>query len=141
VPDWLIWLIGSGALAVGEISTVAFILGPVALAALVTAGAAALGLGLVGQLAVFIVASVASLAIVRPIAKRHLHTPSKLRSGTAALVGEPAVVLERVDLEGGLIKLGGEIWSARAYEGAGTFDPGAHVRVVQISGATAIVME
>ncbi len=141
MPNWLIWLIGSGALAVGEISTVAFILGPIALAALATAGVAALGAGLMGQLIVFIVASIASLAIIRPIAKRHLHTPPKIRTGVAALVGEPAVVLETVDLEGGLIKLGGEIWSARAYEGAGTFDPGDHVRVVEISGATAIVME
>lgn len=133
-------MIGSGVLAIGEISTLAFILGPIALAALVTAGVAALGAGLVGQLVVFIVASIGSLAIVRPIARRHLHTPPKIRTGIAALVGESAVVLERVDLNGGQIKLAGEIWSARALEGAGTFDPGSHVHVVEISGATAIVM-
>ncbi len=140
VPDWLLWLIASGLLAVGEIATLAFILGPVALAALATAGVAALGVGMVVQLAVFIVASLASLAIVRPIAQRHLRTPAKIRTGTAALVGESAVVLERVDQLGGRIKLGGEIWSARALDGAGTFDPGAHVHVVEIAGATAIVM-
>jgi membrane protein implicated in regulation of membrane protease activity len=133
-------MIGSGVLAIGEISTLAFILGPIALAALATAGVAALGAGLVGQLAVFIVASIGSLAIVRPIARRHLRTPPKIRTGVAALVGESAVVLERVDLNGGQIKLAGEIWSARALDGAGTFDPGSHVRVVEISGATAIVM-
>lgn len=133
-------MIGSGVLAIGEISTLAFILGPIALAALATAGVAALGAGLVGQLAVFIVASIGSLAIVRPIARRHLRTPPKIRTGVAALVGESAVVLERVDLSGGQIKLAGEIWSARALEGAGTFDPGSHVHVVEISGATAIVM-
>ncbi len=140
MPDWLIWLIGSGVLAVGEISTLAFILGPVALAALATAGVAALGVNLVLQLAVFIVASIGSLAIVRPIAQRHLRTPPKIRTGIAALVGESALVLERVDEHGGQIKLGGEVWSARALEGAGTFDPGTHVHVVEISGATAIVM-
>ena len=140
VPDWLIWLIGSGILAVGEISTLAFILGPIALAALAAAGVAALGAALVVQLAVFIVASVASVAIVRPIATRHLRTPPKIRTGIAALVGEQAVVVERVDQHGGQVKLAGEVWSARALEGAGTFDPGAHVQVVEISGATAIVM-
>ena len=140
MPDWLIWVIGSGVLVVGEISTLAFILGPVALAALVTAGVAAAGVSMVVQLAVFIVASIASLAIVRPIAKRHLRTPPKIRTGVAALVGESALVLERVDQHGGQIKLGGEVWSARALDGAGTFDPGAHVHVVEISGATAIVM-
>lgn len=141
MPDWLIWLLGSGALAIGEISTLAFVLGPIALAALVTAAAAALGGGLVVQLAVFIVASIASLAIVRPIAKRHLRMPAKVRSGTAALVGQSALVLERVDLHGGQIKLAGEVWTARAFEGAGTFDPGTTVQVVEIAGATAIVME
>ncbi len=140
MPDWLIWVIISGALAVGEVSTLTFILGPIALAALITAGVAAAGAGLVLQLAVFIVASIGSLAIVRPIAKRHMRTPPKIRTGVAALVGESAVVLERVDQHGGQIKLGGEVWSARALEGAGTFDPGAHVHVIEISGATAIVM-
>lgn len=133
-------MIGSGVLAVGEVTTVAFILGPIALAALAAALAAGLGAGLVIQLTVFIVGSIASLAIIRPIAKRHLHTPPKIRTGTAALVGRSAVVTERVDQHGGLVKLAGEIWTARALEGAGTYEPGAEVQVVEVVGATAIVM-
>jgi membrane protein implicated in regulation of membrane protease activity len=140
VPDWLIWLIGSGVLAVGEVTTVAFILGPIALAALAASGAAALGANLVVQLTVFVVGSIASLAIIRPIAQRHLRTPPKIRTGTAALVGQSAVVTERVDQNGGQVKLAGEIWTARAFNGAGTFEPGAQVQVVEVVGATAIVM-
>ena len=126
--------------AVGEVATLAFILGPLALAAVVTAGVAGLGAGVIVQLVVFIVGSLATLLLVRPIARRHMRTPPKARSGTAALIGAPAVVLERVDLNSGQIKLAGEVWSARALEGAGTFDPGANVQVVEISGATAIIM-
>lgn len=124
----------------GEVTTVAFILGPIALAGLAAAAAAALGAGLVVQLAVFIVGSIASLAIIRPIATRHLRTPPKIRTGTAALVGQSAVVTERVDQHGGQVKLAGEIWTARAFNGAGTFEPGMQVHVVEVDGATAIVM-
>ena len=48
------------------------------------------------QLIVFIVASLASLALIRPIAKQHLRTPASIRTGTAALVGSKALVTERV---------------------------------------------
>jgi membrane protein implicated in regulation of membrane protease activity len=79
--------------------------------------------------------------MLRPIARRHLRTPAALRTGTAALVGSPAVVLERVDRDGGQVKLGGEIWSARAYDQDDSFEPGARVEVMKIDGATALVAE
>jgi membrane protein implicated in regulation of membrane protease activity len=57
-----------------------------------------------------------------------------------ALKGRQAVVLERVDGSGGRIKLAGEIWSARALDTDRTYEVGAEVDVVNIEGATAIVM-
>jgi len=106
------------------------------------AGAAASGLGghIVVQVVVFAVVSVALLVFVRPIAYRNLQRPEQ-RSGVDALRGKRAVVLERVDGgAGGRIKLGGEIWSARALEHDRVFDPGQQVDVVEIDGATAVVM-
>jgi membrane protein implicated in regulation of membrane protease activity len=67
--------------------------------------------------------------------------PPALRTGTAALVGARAVVLQRVDEHGGRIKLGGEEWSARSYVPDQVFEPGAHVEVAEIQGATALVYE
>ena len=141
MPGWVIWAIVAVALALGEIATLSFFLGPIALAALLAAIAAALGAGLAIQLVVFIGGSVASLAIFRPIAVRHLRTPARLRTGTAALVGSKALVLERVDVNGGQVKIGGEVWSARAYDEAQVIEPGARVDVVKIEGATALVYE
>src|SRR5919106_1380496 len=83
----------------------------------------------------------ASLLALRPIARRHLRTPVQLRSGTAALIGAPAIVLERVDGRGGQVKIGGEIWSARAFDEDQAFEPGARVEVLKIEGATALVAE
>jgi membrane protein implicated in regulation of membrane protease activity len=141
VDEWVWWIIAAGLLAVGEIATVGFFLGPVAVAALLAAVVALVGGGLALQCLVFIAASIASLAVLRPLARRHLRTPSRLRSGTAALVGAPALVLERVDVNGGQVKIGGEIWSARSYDEDEVIEPGARATVMEIDGATALVAE
>ncbi len=141
MEDWVYWMIAAGVLAIGEIFSLSFFLGPIAVAAAVAAVAGLLGAGLAVQIAVFIAASAASLVVLRPIARRHLRTPAQLRTGTAALVGESAVVLERVDRDGGQIKLAGEIWTARTYDEDEVLEPGARVQVMQIEGATALVSD
>jgi membrane protein implicated in regulation of membrane protease activity len=138
----VIWAIAAVLLAIGEIFTPGlFFLGPVALAALIAMIFAIAGAGAVVQLIVFIVGSVASLALIRPLARAHLRMPSELRTGTAALTGAKAVVLQRVDRDGGLVRLGGEEWSARAYMDGDVYEPGERVEVVKIEGATALVYQ
>jgi membrane protein implicated in regulation of membrane protease activity len=141
VDEWVWWMIAAGVLAVGEIATMGFFLGPIAIAATLAAVVALVGGGLAVQWIVFIAASLASLVVLRPIARRHLRTPAALRTGTAALVGSPAVVLERVDRDGGQVKIGGEVWSARSYDDDDAFEPGSRVEVMKIDGATALVAE
>ena len=141
MEDWVWWMIAAGVLAVGEIATLGFFLGPIAVAATLTAIVALVGGGLAVQWLVFIAASLGSVLVLRPVARRHLRTPARLRTGTAALVGGRAVVLERVDANGGQVKIGGETWSARAYDEDEAFEPGARVEVMKIDGATALVAE
>jgi len=142
VPAWLIWTIAAVLLSVGEILTPGmFFLGPVALAAVAAAVVALLGVGVAFQLLAFIIGSIATVAFLRPIAKRHLHMPAALRTGTAALEGTKAVVLQRVDINGGRVRIGGEEWSARAYMEDQVLEPGTRVEVVKIEGATALVYE
>ena len=138
----VLWLIAAVLLAIGELLTPGlFFLGPVALAAVGAAIAAGVGGGIVLQLIVFIAVSLASLAFLRPVARRHIHMPALTRTGTAALVGKKAVVLQRVDANGGRVRIGGEEWSARAFFEGQTLEPGARVEVAQIEGATALVFE
>jgi membrane protein implicated in regulation of membrane protease activity len=141
MDEWVWWMIAGGVLAVGEIATLGFFLGPIAIAAVTAAIVALAGGGLAVQWIVFIAMSLASLLVLRPVAKRHLRTPGQLRTGTAALIGRPAVVLERVDRDGGQVKLAGEVWSARSYDDDEAFEPGARVEVLKIDGATALVAE
>jgi membrane protein implicated in regulation of membrane protease activity len=136
-----VWVVIAAVLAVGEVFTLTFLLGLIAAAAVAAAVAAALGGGVVVQLIVFIAVSIASIALLRPIAKAHLRTPARLRTGTAALVGARAVVVERVDDDGGRVRIGGEEWSARSFVEGQVIEPGTRVEVAQIQGATALVLE
>ena len=142
MPSWLLWIVLALALAVGEIFTPGlFFLGPVALAAGAAAIFSAAGAGWVVSLIIFGVGSVASLLVLRPIARSHIRQPPQMRTGTAALVGARAVVVERVDGDGGRVKIGGEVWSARTLDEHAVIEPGAHVQVAEIQGATALVYE
>jgi membrane protein implicated in regulation of membrane protease activity len=141
MPDWVLWLILAALLAAGEVVTLGFFLGPVAVAAVLAAVVGGVGAGPELQVATFIIGSVASLAVVRPIARRHLRSPGRTRTGAAALVGERALVLERVDADGGRVKLAGEVWTARAFDDDQAFEPGVRVDVLKIEGATALVSE
>jgi membrane protein implicated in regulation of membrane protease activity len=141
VDEWVYWMIAAGALAAGEIFTMGFFLGPIAIAALTAAVVALVGGGLPIQLIVFCLVAVASVGVLRPIARRHLRTPAQLRTGTAALVGSRAVVLEQVTADTGSVKIGGEIWTARTYDEDAVLEPGTRVHVMQIRGATALVAD
>ena len=141
MDDWVYWLIIAAVLAVGEMATMGLFLLPFALGALVAALLSAAGVGVAICLAVALVVSVGALAGLRPIARRHRRMPPRLRTGTAALVGREALVLETTTEDGGVVKLEGEHWSARSLEDGRVFEPGSRVQVVEIKGATALVTE
>lgn len=139
---WVVWVVAALLLAVGEIFTPGlFFLGPVALAAVVGALVAVAGAAVWAQVLAFAAAALASLAVLRPLARAHLRMPPALRTGTLALHGAKAVVLQRVDQYGGRVRIGGEEWSARSYMPDQVIEPGTQVEVVEIQGATALVYE
>ncbi|WP_335936065.1 NfeD family protein [Streptomyces sp. PTD5-9] len=140
IDAWVWWLIGAAGLGIPLVLTAMPEFGMFAVGAIAAAVVAALGGGVVAQVLVFVVVSVALIAVVRPIAARHRSDRPQLATGIDGLKGRQAVVLERVDSTGGRIKLAGEIWSARALDGDQSFDPGQQVDVVDIDGATAVVM-
>lgn len=140
MADWVVWAIVAVLLAVGEIFTPGlFFLGPIALAAAAATITAAVGGALWLQVVVFALGSVAAVGLLRPIARAHLSMPRAIRTGSAALEGAKAVVLQPVNSRGGRVKIGGEEWSARSYVPDEEFDVGTEVEVAQIQGATALV--
>ena len=140
---WVVWLIAAVAAAVGEIATMGFFLAPFALGAVAGMIVDLAGGGTAPALLVFSGVTAGTFAFLRPVARRHLRQPPSTRTGTAALVGRTAIVLERIanDEGAGAVKLEGEVWTARAYDDEQVIEAGKRVHVVEIRGAIALVTE
>jgi membrane protein implicated in regulation of membrane protease activity len=143
MDPWVIWLIAAVVFAVGEIATLGFFLAPFAGGALLAAIVSAAGAGAAISWVAFLLVSIVLLLALRPLARSHLRLPPGLRTGTAALVGRTAMVIERISNDDGTgsVKLEGESWTARAYDEDEVIEPGRRVHVMEIRGATALVSE
>jgi membrane protein implicated in regulation of membrane protease activity len=141
MSGWIAWVILAAALGAGELHAGGFWLAPFALGAAAAAVAGGIGAGAAIQFIAFFVASAAAFGLIRPVARRHISMPPALRTGTAALIGGEALVVDHVDRDGGSVRIGGELWTARTYLEDESFEPGARVHVMEIRGATALVSE
>jgi membrane protein implicated in regulation of membrane protease activity len=143
MDPWVLWLIAAAILGLGEIATSGFFLAPFAVGALLAALISAAGAGTAISLIIFLGVSIAALTALRPLARAHLKMPAQLRTGTAALVGRSATVVERIaNREGvGCVSIEGEVWTARAYDEDDVIEAGQRVQVLEIRGATALVSE
>lgn len=140
VDAWVWWLMAAVGLGIPLVLTAMPEFGMLAVGAVAGALTAGLGGGAVAQVVVFAVVSTALIVVVRPLAKRMRAERPELASGVDALKGQHAFVLERVDLHGGRVKIGGEVWTARSLDAGEAYEPGSRVDVVEIDGATAVVM-
>ncbi|HET9257789.1 MAG TPA: NfeD family protein [Pseudonocardiaceae bacterium] len=135
----IVWLIAGFALIAAEVLSTGFVLIMLGAGALAAGGIAALGEPIWLQVAVFAGTSVALTTLARPMLKRRLHTVH-VPTNIDALVGDRAIVISTVDAHGGKIKLRGELWSARTFDETEVLEPGQRVTVMNISGATAVVL-
>lgn len=139
MSTWIIWLIIAAVLGTAEVLTTTLAFGLVGVAALVAAGVGFFGGPAAFQFGAFVLASALGLGIARPLALRHIRQPPLLRTGTAALIGRPAITLEEVGPHSGRVRIGGEEWSARSYDEVTVIPAGKTVDVMHIEGATALV--
>jgi membrane protein implicated in regulation of membrane protease activity len=143
MDGWIIWLVAACLLGIGEMHQGGFYLLPFAAGAGLAAVVSLLGVGALLSVILFVLSSAIVFAGLRPVARRHRRLPPALRTGAAALVGRRAMVLERIanDEGVGCVKIeGGEVWTARSYDDDEVIDVGERVEVVEIRGATALVM-
>ncbi len=143
MSGWVLWVIAACAFGVGEMLTTSFFLAPFAVGAALAAVVDLAGAAELVSWVVFVLVSLLVLVVVRPIARAHTRTPPHIRTGTAALIGQHAIVLERIaNNEGvGCVKIDGEVWTARALDEDQVIEAGRRVQIVQIKGATALVTE
>ena len=140
---WIVWVVAAAAFGLGEMHTGGFYLLPFALGAALAAVVALLGVGAALSGVVFVVTSGIVVLTLRPVARRHRRLPPPMRTGAAALIGHRAMVLERIANEegSGCVRIdNGEVWTARSYSDDDVIEAGERVEVVEIRGATALVM-
>jgi membrane protein implicated in regulation of membrane protease activity len=136
----VIWLLAGVLLAIAELFTLDFVLIMLAGGALGAAAVGALDAPVPVQVAVFALVSMLGLFAVRPTIKKRLHRGAEhAPMGVDALEGTVATVIEQVGEDRGMVKIGGELWSARPYDATQVMEVGARVRVVEVKGATALV--
>jgi membrane protein implicated in regulation of membrane protease activity len=144
MAGWIIWLVVAFGFGAAEMlaGSGSFFLAPFAIGAAIAAVAAS-AVDETAAWIVFVAVSIATLMSVRPLVQRRLTSGPGLRTGSAALVGRTAVVTQRVvNHEGvGTVRIDGEIWSARCLDEDCVLEPGTRVHVIEIKGATALVME
>jgi membrane protein implicated in regulation of membrane protease activity len=138
----VVWIVLGVVLAVAEMFTGTLVLIMLAAGAFAAALAAGLGAPVFVQALVFAAVSALSLAAVRPIIRRHQRPAIETGDtpfGLEAIEGASGLVLEDVDADHGLVKIEGELWTARAYDITQVIPKGERVRVVEVKGATAMV--
>jgi membrane protein implicated in regulation of membrane protease activity len=140
---WILWLVAACILGIGEMHQGGLYLLPFAIGAALAGAVSVLGVGAGLSAIMFVATSSVVVGALRPVAQRHRQLPPSIRTGAAALVGKRATVLERIanDEGVGCVRIeGGEVWTARSYDEDEVIDAGERVEVVEIRGATALVM-
>ena len=135
---WALWLVIAILLALIEVLSLDLVFLMFSVAALVTSASTPINQTFIGQCIVFCVVGVLLVFILRPrlLARLNKNTPENT-TNVAALLGQEVEVVQAVTADGGLVRLEGDIWSARST--LGTIPAGGKARVVEIDGATAIV--
>lgn len=95
---------------------------------------------IVVQVIVFVVFSVLSIFLVRPIALKYLHQGADKRlSNVDALIGREGKVTESIEAGGyGRVKIDGDSWKAKSVDGA-EIDSGVAVRILRLDSIIATV--
>ena len=140
MPAALIWLIFALVLAGAEALTgdmFLLMLGGGALAA--SASCYLMDWPVWADGAVFLSVSLLLVVVIRPVLRRRLTPATVAPMGIIALEGKPALVLDRVARDEGLVKLDGQAWTARPLNDGDVYEPGESVTVIHIDGATAVV--
>lgn len=101
---------------------------------------AALGAAIWLQIFWFVIVSVATLVLTRPLVKRYVDSRS-VATNADRNIGRTAVVTERIDnlAATGAVQLAGVVWTARSTDDAVAIEPGTHVTVRAIEGVKLIV--
>ncbi len=138
--DMVIWLVLLVAFSAAEAVTVGLVSLWFALGALCALLLSLLIENIWAEICVFLLVSIATLLLLRPLANRYFSTKDMKRTNLDLIVGSDGVVLEEIDnlFARGQVKVCGQVWSARSQSGQ-LISPGTVVTVLRIEGVKVFV--
>ncbi len=136
---WVAWLIAATVLGVAESLTLDFTLLMLAAGALAGAGAAVLFPGLIlVHVIVAVVVAFSLLFLLRPTLLDKVRNSPGYRSSLQRMVGSTGRSLTAIDAGSGEVKVAGEVWQARSFDGE-AIEAGTPVEIFEVDGTTVVV--
>lgn len=109
-----------------------------ALGSLIAMLAAMIGVGIVGQVLIFLIASGVLVYFTRPIAKKYLKIGST-KTNVDSIVGLIGIVTKKIEsFNTGQVKVAGQIWTAKSHDDQ-EIDVGNQVEIIKVEGVKLIV--
>ena len=136
----VMWLIIMVVLIVIEVMTMGLSTIWFALGALISFIASLFGASVATQIVLFLVVSIISLLLTRPIAMKYLNK-NRIKTNTDSLIGKHVVVTVQINNieETGQVKVNGLDWTARANSEEQIIEKDSIVEIMRIDGVKLIV--
>lgn len=137
---WVLWLTLGVGLAVVEVMVLDLVFLMLAAGATAALVGALAGADAWVQIALFAAVSLLMLVVVRPTALKHLKKgPAEQLTNVDTLPGRTVVVVEETSSTAGLVKIDGEVWTARS-DSDQPLAVGSEAEIERVDGATLLVM-
>jgi membrane protein implicated in regulation of membrane protease activity len=140
--ETIFWVVVTALAFIGELLSVSFFLLFFALGAAVALVVALSGAGIVAQVVGFVVASLLSLVVLRPVLLHRVFLGGGERYvSRAGIMGKSGIVTNAIEPgASGMVRVGdGEFWTARTAYTSQRIEVGSRVRVLDTDGLTALV--
>lgn len=136
---WIFWLIAAGIFFIGEMLTTGFLIFWLGIGSLLALVVSLFTTNLFIQTAVFVISSILLILFTKPLVDR-FSKKDTVPTNVYTLAGKKGVVIESIEPKKGkgLIKVGGEVWSALCEEDI-VIPKDSEVEIVRIQGVKAYV--
>lgn len=139
---WLLWLIVAGFFFILEIATTGFLVCWLGVGALLAMFLSFFVDNIILQVVVFAISSIVLIVLTKPLVKKFIDKKT-IPTNIDSIIGKEGIVIETIDsIKGvGLVKLGGEVWSAKSFVDNSVIEKDTKVIVKEINGVKLVVEE
>ena len=134
---WYLWLIAAGIFFIVEIATTGFLIFWLGIGSILAMITSFITNNLFIQTAVFVVSSIILILLTKPLVSKYIDNKKPIPTNAYSIIGKIGIATTDIDsINGGQVKVNGEIWSAKADT---TIVKDTKVEILRIEGVKLIV--